>query len=74
MLYGADLDSGEVGSGFPRGPPLGSSKSSYATDPWNLTVLPRQAGRHSSLLRVLDGNIAGGRLGWMGDGAGRARQ
>jgi len=36
------------------------SDSPYATDPWNLSVLPRQAGMHSSLLRVLDGNIAGG--------------
>lgn len=24
VLYGADLDSSDVGSGFPRGPPLGN--------------------------------------------------
>ena len=36
------------------------SDSPYATDPWNLSVLPRQGGQHSSLLRVLDGNITGG--------------
>lgn len=35
------------------------SDSPYAADPWNLSVLPRQAGRHASLLRVLDGHIAG---------------
>lgn len=35
------------------------SDSPYASDPWNLSVLPRQAGTHSSLLRVLDGHIAG---------------
>ena len=35
------------------------SDSPLAKDPWNLSVLPRQAGRHSSLLRVLDGHIAG---------------
>lgn len=40
-----------------------SPDSPYALDPWNLSVLPRQAGRHSSLLRVLDGNIAGARRG-----------
>jgi hypothetical protein len=37
------------------------SDSPYATDPWNLSVLPRLGGRHASMLRVLDGNIAGGR-------------
>ena len=35
------------------------SESPYAADPWNLSVLPRQGGQHSSLLRVLDGNITG---------------
>ena len=39
---------------------MNCSDSPYATDPWNLSVLPRQGGQHSSLLRVLDGNITGG--------------
>lgn len=39
-----------------------SPDSAYSTHPWNLSVMPRQSGRYSSLLRVLDGNIAGGRL------------
>lgn len=36
-----------------------SPDSAYSRHPWNLSVMPRQGGRYSSLLRVLDGNIAG---------------
>lgn len=41
--------------------PACSPDSAYSRHPWNLSVMPRQGGRYSSLLRVLDGNIAGGR-------------
>ena len=43
-------------------PCLCSPDSTYSRHPWNLSVMPRQGGRHSTLLRVLDGNIAGARV------------
>jgi histone demethylase JARID1 len=55
-LYGADLDSAKVGSGFPR---RGASSDPHADSPWNLTNLPRAGGAHASLAAGLAAHVPG---------------
>ena len=58
VLYGADLDTNALGSGFPRrGGRLGDSP--YAHAPWNLNNLPAAAGEHGSMLRHLGDDVPG---------------
>ena len=58
VLYGADLDTNALGSGFPRhGGRLGDSP--YAAAPWNLNNLPAAAGEHGSMLRHLGDDVPG---------------
>lgn len=58
VLYGADLDTNALGSGFPRaGGRLGDSP--YAAAPWNLNNLPGAAGEHGSMLRHLGDDVPG---------------
>ncbi len=62
MLYGADLDTRALGSGFPtRGGRLADSP--YADAPWNLNNLPGRAGDHGSLLRHLGDSVPGVTVG-----------
>ena len=49
----------------PRLPPRRRSDSPYASDPWNLSNLPRLAGEHASMLRVVEGHIPGVTVPWM---------
>ncbi|KXZ47406.1 hypothetical protein GPECTOR_35g844 [Gonium pectorale] len=70
VLYGADLDSGELGSGFPR-PASGpadkqtAAAAAYASHPWNLNNIPRLQGVHPSLLRHLSEPITGITVPWL---------
>ena len=51
VLYGADLDTTQLGSGFPRaGGRLADDP--YASAPWNLNNIPRLAGGHLLLFHV----------------------
>ena len=62
VLYGADLDTNVLGSGFPRrGGRLGDSE--YAAAPWNLNNLPAVAGEHGSMLRHLGDDVPGVMVG-----------
>ncbi|GBG80268.1 hypothetical protein CBR_g30634 [Chara braunii] len=56
--YGSDL---MVGSGFPRKHP-NRKGCKFSSSPWNLLNLPRLEG---SLLRYLDGNVAGVTVPWL---------
>ena len=62
VFYGADLDTGAVGSGFPR---RGESDDPYATHPWNVNNFPKTAGEHASLLRSVAEAIPGVIVPWL---------
>lgn len=49
VLLGADLDTSQYGSGFPRKDT--HPNDPYAGDKWNINNIPRLAGAHASLLR-----------------------
>jgi hypothetical protein len=61
--YGADLDSGNLGSGFPHEKHGFSGK--YAEHPWNLNNLPRATGKYCSMLRHVSDNINGVIVPWL---------
>ncbi|CAL8461880.1 g1411 [Coccomyxa elongata] len=64
VIYGADLDSTQLGSGFPRaGGRLANNE--YAEAMWNLNNFPRLQGRHGSMLRHVDDNIPGVMVPWV---------
>ena len=50
VLYGADIDTGKMGSGFPTARD-GRGDDPYATHPWNINNLALQEGKHGSVLR-----------------------
>jgi histone demethylase JARID1 len=62
VYYGADLDTGTVGSGFPR---RGESDDAYASHPWNVNNFPKLDGVHASLLKNVHDNIRGVIVPWL---------
>ncbi|KAL6546283.1 hypothetical protein OROMI_022004 [Orobanche minor] len=64
VYYGADLETGMLGSGFPKGPSLsGDSKiDQYITSGWNLNNLPRLP---DSVLNFEECNISGVVVPWL---------
>lgn len=64
VLYGADLETGVFGSGFPKFPNQGSSASDedYVKSGWNLNNLPRLAG---SVLSYENADISGVQVPWL---------
>lgn len=61
VVYGADLDTGVLGSGFPTRPgQVSEGDEHYLTDGWNLNNFPRLAGRFGSMLRHVDDSITVG--------------
>jgi len=50
VLYGADIDTGKMGSGFPTARD-GRGDDPYASHPWNINNLALQEGKHGSVLR-----------------------
>ena len=67
VLYGADIDTGKHGSGFPTQPKKGNERlegdaATYAAHPWNLNNFPKLSG---SLLGHIDNNIAGVTQPWL---------
>ncbi|KAL3616788.1 hypothetical protein CASFOL_039182 [Castilleja foliolosa] len=64
VYYGADLETGMLGSGFPKGPSLsGDTKiDQYVKSGWNLNNLARLPG---SVLSFEEGNISGVVVPWL---------
>jgi hypothetical protein len=62
VYYGADLDTGTIGSGFPR---RGESDDAYAVHPWNVNNFPKLDGVHASLLKNVQDNIRGVIVPWL---------
>ncbi|KAG6395847.1 hypothetical protein SASPL_141976 [Salvia splendens] len=65
VYYGADLETGTLGSGFPKDYPLmtdDSKISQYVTSGWNLNNLPRLPG---SVLGFEECNISGVVVPWL---------
>lgn len=65
VLYGADLDTGTFGSGFPKatsGPLDSDSVDWYAKSSWNLNNVPRLPG---SVLAFESGEISGVLVPWL---------
>lgn len=65
VLYGADLDTGAVGSGFPKvSPSMTDSEleNQYVKSGWNLNNLPRL---HGSVLCFESGDISGVLVPWL---------
>lgn len=64
MLYGADLETGVFGSGFPKksGEVGSDSNDRYAKSGWNLNEFPRLPG---SVLSYENGDISGVLVPWL---------
>ncbi|KAM0905659.1 hypothetical protein ACQ4PT_017254 [Festuca glaucescens] len=64
VIYGADLETGTFGSGFPKLPPEAKSdtEDKYAQSGWNLNNLPRLQG---SVLSFEGGDISGVLVPWV---------
>lgn len=66
VRYGSDLDTGDIGSAFPRltksVATYDSKPSSGQVDPWNLNILPSACG---SMLKYLPSNIKGITTPWL---------
>lgn len=62
VYYGADLNTGTVGSGFPR---AGESDNPYATHKWNVNNFPKLTGEHESLLNHVNEAIQGVIVPWL---------
>ena len=63
VFYGADLDSGSLGSGFPH--QRHGFSGQYADSPWNLNNLPKLGGKYCSMLRHVTDNINGVIVPWL---------
>lgn len=64
VIYGADLETGTFGSGFPKLSPETKSdaEDKYAQSGWNLNNLPRLQG---SVLSFEGGDISGVLVPWV---------
>ncbi|GAB2228853.1 hypothetical protein Drorol1_Dr00022984 [Drosera rotundifolia] len=62
VLYGADLETGVFGSGFPKVSSLGSSVDRYVKSGWNLNNLSRLPG---SVLSYESADISGVQVPWL---------
>ncbi|KAL9264711.1 putative lysine-specific demethylase JMJ16 [Drosera capensis] len=62
VLYGADLETGVFGSGFPKVSGLGSSVDRYVNSGWNLNNLSRLPG---SVLSYESADISGVQVPWL---------
>ncbi|GAB2287452.1 hypothetical protein Dimus_021830 [Dionaea muscipula] len=62
VLYGADLETGVFGSGFPKVPIHGSSEDRYVKSGWNLNNLSRLPG---SVLSYESADISGVQVPWL---------
>ena len=62
MLYGADLETGVFGSGFPKISSSSSSDEKYAKSGWNLNNFSRLPG---SLLKHEGSDISGVLVPWL---------
>ncbi|KAJ8562693.1 hypothetical protein K7X08_031145 [Anisodus acutangulus] len=63
VLYGADLETGVFGSGFPKqGHQVGSSDTKYVNSGWNLNNFPRLPG---SVLTYESSDISGVLVPWL---------
>lgn len=63
MLYGADLETGVFGSGFPKHDhQVGSSDTKYLNSGWNLNNFPRLTG---SVLTYESSDISGVLVPWL---------
>lgn len=63
VLYGADLETGAFGSGFPKSSKFDASESDkYVTSGWNLNNFPRLPG---SVLCFEEGDISGVVVPWL---------
>ena len=66
VIYGADLDTGILGSGFPLDPSHpDDAMSSYAKHVWNINNFPQLKGKIPSLLRHIEDKITGVMGPWM---------
>jgi hypothetical protein len=63
VLYGADIETGQFGSGFPKADP-GTilDPTSYEKSGWNLNNIARQPG---SMLSFEEGDISGVLVPWL---------
>ncbi|KAF5742405.1 hypothetical protein HS088_TW09G00453 [Tripterygium wilfordii] len=64
VYYGADLETGKFGSGFPKASSMvtGSDSDPYVVSGWNLNKLPRQPG---SVLCFEESDISGVLVPWL---------
>lgn len=64
MLYGADLETGDFGSGFPKSSSKGGSalEEQYIKSGWNLNNFPRLSG---SVLSYESSDISGVLVPWL---------
>lgn len=62
VLYGADLDTGEFVSGFPKNSSSNELEDLYAKSSWNLNNFPKLPG---SILSFEGGDISGVIVPWL---------
>jgi len=66
VIYGADLDTGHYGSGFPLDPSSpDAAMSAYAKHVWNINNFPQLSGKFPSLLKHIEDKITGVMVPWM---------
>ncbi|XP_024398635.1 putative lysine-specific demethylase JMJ16 isoform X2 [Physcomitrium patens] len=62
VLYGADVETGKFGSGFPKAPLGSEAATHYEKSGWNLNNIARYPG---SMLSFEDGDISGVLVPWL---------
>lgn len=62
VLYGADVETGKFGSGFPKAEPGSEARTIYENSGWNLNNIARYPG---SMLSFEEGDISGVLVPWL---------